>query len=122
MLEISTIPNLSDPSYVYYWDFGDGNTSTLVSPTHNFEEGTYAVKLRIRDPYGKCFLDETKICTIDYYPRVNIPNVFTPNQDGINDALVIEAEHLLSYELVIFDKWGKTVLIMKEFLINIGKE
>jgi len=34
----------------YYWDFGDGASSTDVKPSHNFEkEGTYKVQLQITD-------------------------------------------------------------------------
>ncbi|MEI6312066.1 MAG: PKD domain-containing protein [Bacteroidota bacterium] len=34
----------------YYWDFGDGDTSTLKSPTHTFTEGgTYTVNVYFRD-------------------------------------------------------------------------
>jgi PKD repeat protein len=38
--------NLSGPTY--FWDFGDGNTSSAVSPTHTYQfNGTYAVSLTI---------------------------------------------------------------------------
>ncbi len=38
--------NLTTNANSYSWDFGDGNTSTEVSPTHTFEEpGTYEVTL-----------------------------------------------------------------------------
>lgn len=34
----------------YYWDFGDGDTSTLKSPTHTYTEGgTYTVNVYFRD-------------------------------------------------------------------------
>ena len=29
----------------YFWDFGDGTTSNLVNPTHNYSSGSYTVKL-----------------------------------------------------------------------------
>lgn len=39
------------------WDFGDGNTSILESPTHVFiDSGTYEVKLTVTDANG-CFND-----------------------------------------------------------------
>lgn len=34
----------------YYWDFNDGNTSSLVNPTHTFlSEGTYIVEFTVKD-------------------------------------------------------------------------
>lgn len=41
--------------------------------------------------------------------EVIIPNVFTPNQDGINDVFVIEDEGLESLEVKIIDKTGNLI-------------
>jgi PKD repeat protein len=36
--------------YTFYWDFGDGETSTLSNPSHNYKiSGTYPVQLRVTD-------------------------------------------------------------------------
>ncbi len=39
-----------------------------------------------------------------------IPNVITPNYDNVNDVLEIQSENLLDYHLVIFNRWGNTVV------------
>jgi gliding motility-associated-like protein len=36
----------------YQWDFGDGNTSTLESPTHVFDSGTYTITLIVTTSVG----------------------------------------------------------------------
>lgn len=38
-----------------------------------------------------------------------LPNVFTPNGDGINDFFDFDEENLEVYEVHIFDRWGKEV-------------
>lgn len=38
-----------------------------------------------------------------------IPNVFTPNGDGINDDFVIKASETKDYTIIIYDRWGKTM-------------
>ncbi len=39
----------------YFWDFGDGNTSTLQNPTHTYlNAGAHAVKLKIKNPGFLC--------------------------------------------------------------------
>jgi len=52
--KISFVPNsnsLNNPS----WYFGDGNSSTVISPIHTYASyGTYSVKLKAQNPLG-CF-------------------------------------------------------------------
>jgi len=54
--------NLSDPineEYTTNWTFGDGNSSTELSPAHLYEvEGTYTVTLEVISPIG-CMNDRT---------------------------------------------------------------
>ena len=39
-----------DDALTFFWDFGDGNTSTNVSPQHTYlEQGTYTVTLTVND-------------------------------------------------------------------------
>jgi len=41
------------PPYSYEWDFGDGESSTSVYPTHTYENtGSYTVSLKITDDRG----------------------------------------------------------------------
>jgi PKD repeat protein len=45
----------SDPcdTLIHYWDFGDGQTSTDISPVHTYDaSGTYSVTLTVTDGYG----------------------------------------------------------------------
>lgn len=38
--------NLSQSATSYFWDFGDGNTSTATNPQHTYQDaGTYSVEL-----------------------------------------------------------------------------
>ncbi|WP_343747718.1 gliding motility-associated C-terminal domain-containing protein [Fluviicola sp.] len=41
----------------------------------------------------------------------NVPNIFTPNHDLINDEFVIESENLTGYHLEIVNRWGNTVFV-----------
>lgn len=44
--ETVSFTNLSESSTEYIWDFGDGNASAEINPTHVYEEvGTYTAKL-----------------------------------------------------------------------------
>lgn len=41
--------------------------------------------------------------------EIDIPNVFTPNEDGINDVFTIYNQSLREFEIMIFNRWGKRV-------------
>lgn len=42
-----------NPIISYEWDFGDGNTSTAVQPSHIYTlAGTYTVTLKVKDAFG----------------------------------------------------------------------
>lgn len=43
----------NQPIVSWFWDFGDGNTSTLQNPTHNYTAtGNYTVSLVVTDNFG----------------------------------------------------------------------
>ena len=55
---------------------------------------------------------ETKPCT----NCLEVPNIFTPNQDNLNDAFIplINCE-VLSYRLEIYNRWGEQVFVSERF-------
>lgn len=44
---------------------------------------------------------------------LEIPDVFTPNHDGINDVFEIKSYFSTSYEITIYDRWGKAIFNSK---------
>jgi PKD repeat protein len=49
---IFTDQSLNNP-ISWLWDFGDGNTSTLQNPSHNFSDlGSYTISLKVSNDYG----------------------------------------------------------------------
>ena len=62
---------------------------------------------------GVCSLTDTLCihCTevVCGPPLFTIPNAFTPNADGINDALCFNAEGIVEFSICIFNRWGERV-------------
>jgi gliding motility-associated-like protein len=46
---------------------------------------------------------------MDCPKSVIIPNIFTPNDDGLNDVFHISGFSSLSFRVLIYNRWGKEV-------------
>jgi gliding motility-associated-like protein len=79
-----------------------------VSPTAVYTQpGTYSVTLYVSK--GACRENITKTITVEMPSELTIPNVFTPNNDGINDVYHLKATNLSEITMTIFDRWGHLV-------------
>lgn len=53
--------------------------------------------------------DIIPILTANDSDSIYVPNVFTPNGDGINDVLTIYTKGITAFSIEIFDRWGQMV-------------
>jgi gliding motility-associated-like protein len=61
-----------------------------------------------------CSVDRTLIIDVESACKdFTVPNIFTPNNDGINDQLVIDAHGMSNYSITIYDRWGKQMFSSK---------
>jgi gliding motility-associated-like protein len=93
----------------YLWDFGDGKTSTLENPEHTYgllDTGCHTVKLTID---LACPDDTFRVVCNSYFFQVIVPNVFTINDDGVNDVFDIYIDGESYYDLTIFNRWDQKV-------------
>lgn len=111
--------NLSIGAENYYWDFGDGNTSTEFEPSHVYAEtGMYDVTLIAESAEG-CTdtLTMESAVIIKNGGKINVPNAFTPNTSGPggsdangiskNDVFLPVFEGVTGFHLMIFNRWGE---------------
>ena len=47
--------------------------------------------------------------TISPIVSIYIPNTFTPNEDGINDVLLVYGNNITAIEMLIFNQWGNKI-------------
>ncbi|MDB5263363.1 MAG: hypothetical protein JWQ14_2646 [Adhaeribacter sp.] len=104
----------------YQWDFGDGATATEAAPAHAYQqEGFYEVTLTVF--YGNGCRLTRKIAAVQVEKKQLVPNVFTPNHDGLNDTFIPRIT-CLPIDLKIFNRWGKQVYAQPNYQNNWGGE
>ena len=98
--------NTSVGATTYNWDFGNGSNSNNQNPNAVFNtSGTYTVTLISSS--STCSDTATKIIIVEDGFTIEIPNVFTPNQDGVNDVFYIKIKGVKSVTGNIFNRWGQ---------------
>lgn len=119
--------NTSTGGVAYLWDFGDGNTSVQISPTHNYNNlGQFIITLTATNMYG---CTDSASISVDATGDIVFPNVFTPDinnstggeydaTDLTNHVFFPIATGLSEFKMMIFNRWGE--LIFESNDINIG--
>ncbi len=118
---VTTIPdtefnfeNLTEDTIVsHFWEFDTLGTSYDTDPTFMFPMnvgGTYPVSLTVVDMNG-CTSTYTKDIIVNDLLNVFIPSGFTPNADGLNDALFFYGTDINTdrFNVKIFNRWGEVV-------------
>ena len=93
----------------YEWHFGDGTIDYSKEPNHTFETvGTYSVSLFVSNQICTDTIVLKQLVIED--GALELPNIFTPNNDGKNDIFRINTpSNLLSFEALIMSREGKLV-------------
>lgn len=90
------------------WTFGDGNGASGSPVNHAYlTVGTFPVVLIVTGSNG-CM--DTAVVNYVVDAIIEIPNVFTPNGDNVNDFLKFKnLEVFGNNNLTIFNRWGKKI-------------
>ncbi|MBP7808338.1 MAG: gliding motility-associated C-terminal domain-containing protein [Bacteroidia bacterium] len=105
--QVVNFTNLSSPSAtVFTWTFGDGNGSSTTSPSNTYSvAGSYTVMMIASS--GLCTDTAYAFITIEDGFSIEIPNVFTPNDDNVNDVFTIKSTGVKEIQLQVFNRWGQ---------------
>lgn len=110
--------NTSANGTSYIWNYGDGYTfptSSTSSVEHLYTEpGTYYVTLTATNGYCQdTWMDSIIVIP---YPAIviNVPNVFTPSSDGVNDIYFLDIQNAISFEATIVNRWGNVVATLTQ--------
>ena len=95
---------------LWNWTFGDGDTSHLQNPSHNFPAaGSFPITLITYIPNSINCVDTLVAQTVNINPNPDlfIPNTFTPNGDGHNDIFKVRGPLYDIFYFAVYDRWGE---------------
>ena len=106
-----------------YWNFGNGTSSVTtasnLSPNTVYTQpGTYTVTMYANK--GTCIDTLSKRIEVEIPSLVEVPNVFTPNGDDVNDFFFLKASNLEKISMLIYDRWGHIVFNLESDKGNIS--
>lgn len=105
----------STASVYQVWDFGNGDTAIGPEQEYRYSDtGEYNVNLRVINKYG-CIADVRKPVWVKPPLSCYVPNVFSPNSDGLNDGFFPVCEGAEEIQFRIWNRWGVLVHESTEF-------
>jgi gliding motility-associated-like protein len=102
--------NTSQNALGYWWNFGDpivqGDTSSFTNTAYTYADtGSYCITL-ISYSSTQCADTVTKCLLVIDDAFIEVPNIFTPNGDGLNETFFFTTKGIRDLKCVIFDRWG----------------
>lgn len=112
-IEINFSANANKPTATFYrWEIYKGSellaTRTEEEQRYVFTtNGSYQVKLWVSNQF--CVSDSVVFDVAVSSSMLLVPNVFTPNGDGVNDEFRVVYRSLAEFECWVYNRWGKLV-------------
>lgn len=103
--------NTSVNATSFLWNFGDGDTSTVINPSHEFPAaGDYNVTLYAMNSAG-CDDSITLTIVMEAAFELYVPNAFTPDGDQYNNSFIPRGFGISEkgYEFSIYNRWGDLI-------------
>ncbi|MEL6133355.1 MAG: PKD domain-containing protein, partial [Bacteroidota bacterium] len=93
----------------YEWDLGDGNTSNLSAPVHEYSfPGKFLVRVTITDVNG-CTAELSRVVEVKRRSVITTPTAFSPNNDNNNDFFRVGTFNVSNFNIKIFNRLGLLV-------------
>ena len=95
------------------WNFGDGTDGTGTPVTHTYQSGSYDGTLTVTDANGcdTVWVQPVQVTSSTTFEQVTVPNIITPDGDGVNDHLILDPsfDECHTYNIKIMNRWGQKI-------------
>lgn len=116
--------NLDEPMYLnaqgsgtLTWIEGEGVFCSVCPNSQILPKQSSCYTIRAINDYNCMATDEICVEVTTNY-NIYIPNIFTPNEDGMNDVFLVYGTGLTKFEMTIFDRWGEKLFVSKDQLVG----
>ncbi len=92
----------------YTWNTGESTAAVIVNPT---ETTIYSVTATSNS--GRQLIREIEVKVVDC-KKLNVPNAFTPNADGVNDIFEVFGNDIQDFYIIILSRTGQIVYESKD--------
>jgi gliding motility-associated-like protein len=100
----------------WIWSFGDtlGSYTMTQNPVHTYmTDGMFPVTLAVQSDNG-CW--DTVTVFYEIISDIQVPNIFTPNNDGTNDFFSFKnLQYFPGTSLTVFNRWGNKVYTSADY-------
>jgi len=101
--------NQSQNANQYQWDINNQQLSAF-EPQYTFTEpGVYPITLISTFSQPHCSDTAFQILEFVSGAFLDIPNIFTPNKDGVNDVFTLKVGGVKTLEIALFNRWGRKI-------------
>lgn len=103
--------DLSQNAVDGFWVFNETDTVPYTgagNPEREFAPGEYFIELQVENIGGCTDYFAEEICVLDP-AKLFVPDIFSPNDDGVNDRLFVRGRGIENLEFHVYDRWGQRV-------------
>ncbi|MEP6792960.1 MAG: PKD domain-containing protein [Saprospiraceae bacterium] len=122
-VEVMVTGDVNENGLHFQWFTSSFLSCDTCSATWAFPDTSTIYSVLISDA-DSCVYDLSTYISVTFdsstFDRIYVPNVFSPNGDGINDRWTIYSrlDNTYVHSLYLFDRWGQMLFYKGEFLLN----
>ena len=105
--ESTQLNAISNNTISYTWTPPAGLNNTNISNPIATPDSTTTYYVTVISPDGCINIDSVTVTVINI--TIDVPDIFTPNGDKINDLLYVAGRDVVSIEFKVYNRWGTLV-------------